>query len=233
MSIHIGTSGFSFDSWRGNFYPKELPAKGFLKHYASRLSAVELNNTFYRMPTTEALQGWRDQVPDGFRFSVKAPQRITHMLRLRGTQETLGVLLERITALSDRLGCVLFQLPPNFKLDIGRLDEFLTELRSRSSELPTAFEFRHPSWFEAPVIELLRRHSVALCIGDPEKDERQAPWVATANFAYVRLRAAGYDEAELQAWAAKIRGLGAAETYVFFKHEVQGPEYAARLRDML
>jgi uncharacterized protein YecE (DUF72 family) len=230
MRVHTGTSGFSFDTWRGGFYPAGLPAKGFLRYYAERLGTVELNNTFYRMPTSAALEGWRDQVPAQFRFSVKAPQRITHMLRLVNTRETLDLLLERVAVLGERLGCVLFQLPPNFKLDLPRLEAFLAELAGRA---PAAFEFRHPSWYDDTVLEALRRHSVALCIGDPEKDERVAPWAVTADFAYVRLRAPGYDEGQLRAWGAKIAALQATEAFVFFKHEVMGPDYAARLRDMV
>jgi uncharacterized protein YecE (DUF72 family) len=231
MIAHTGTSGFSFDAWRGTFYPEGLPAKGFLRHYASQLSTVELNNTFYRMPTSAALQGWRDQVPPTFRFSVKAPRRITHLSRLLNCAETLDLLVERVAVLGDQLACVLFQLPPNMKCDLPRLEAFLDTWAGRAA---AAFEFRHPSWFEDPaVLALLERHRVALCIGDPEKDEREAPWVATAPFAYVRLRAPGYDDAALRSWAEKIRALQAVEAFVFFKHEVEGPDYAARLRDML
>jgi uncharacterized protein YecE (DUF72 family) len=227
MRVHSGTSGFSFPAWKGVFYPEKTPAKGFLSYYASHLGTVELNNTFYRMPQVKDLEGWCAQVPPEFRFAVKAPRRITHLSRLKDCQEPLDALVERLGALGQRLGCVLFQLPPNMKLDHARLEKFLSELGGR---VPTAFEFRHPSWYEASTLDLLREHQVAMCVGDPEDDGNyQAPWISTANFAYVRLRADSYTDAQLREWAVRISRLPAQEAFVFFKHEVTAPEYAQRL----
>lgn len=223
MLVQVGTSGFSYPGWRGAFYPERLPAAEFLAHYATRLGTVELNNTFYRMPSQELVESWVSQVPPGFSFAVKASRGITHIARLERVEVALERFVERCLAFGDRLGCALFQLPPQFKRDEERLGRFLEQLAGR---VPAAFEFRHTSWYEDGVLDLLRAHGAALCIGDPEKEERVAPFVATARFTYARMRRESYSPAELADWAARVRSLDVDRAWVFFKHEILGPEWA-------
>jgi uncharacterized protein YecE (DUF72 family) len=199
-----------------------------LAHYSARLPSVELNNTFYRMPTAQAVEGWRDQVPAEFRFAVKASRRLTHLGRLRNFEEPLGLLLQRLEPFDARLGCVLFQLPPNMRCDAERLEAFLEGLGGR---VPAAFEFRHASWFDEPVFALLRAHGAALCVGYPDT-ELEVPWLATSPMAYVRLRADAYSDADLQRWVDRVRQLDVAQAYVFFKHETAGPSYAMRFMEL-
>src|SRR5437588_1605999 len=153
MDLHVGTSGYSYKEWKGSFYPEKLPAKEMLSYYASRLPAVELNNTFYRLPQRSMVENWRAQVPANFRFAVKASQRITHFKRLKDVGDDARYLLETVSALEDRLGVVLFQLPPNMKKDSARLEGLLESLPATTR---FAFEFRHPSWFEDDVLALLK-----------------------------------------------------------------------------
>ncbi len=221
-----GTSGFSYAEWTGVFYPEELPARERLAYYASRLPAVEINNTFYRMPKAELLAGWAAQVPPSFRFAIKAPQRITHHKRLKDVGEETGYLLSTLAALGERLGCVLFQLPPHLRLDIDRLAAFLDLL---PAGFPAAFEFRHASWFEEPVLMLLRERRLALCLADTG-GEGDPPLTATADWGYVRLRRESYGEGDLAAWASRLASLGWRDAFVFFKHEDAGtgPRLAGR-----
>ena len=156
MSLYVGTSGYSYKEWKGSFYPEKIPAKDMLSYYASRLHAVELNNTFYRLPQPSMVESWKAQVPDDFRFSVKASQRITHFKRLKDAADETRFMLETVSALADRLGVVLFQLPPNMKKDIDRLETFLKAL---PADTPAAFEFRHPTWFDQETPELLRANA--------------------------------------------------------------------------
>jgi uncharacterized protein YecE (DUF72 family) len=225
--LRAGTSGFSYAPWKGTFYPEDLPAKRWLAYYAERLPAVEINNTFYRMPKASVLAGWAEQVPEEFRFAIKASRRITHIRRLKGVEDETGYLVEVLGALGPKLGAVLFQLPPNLKLDLPRLEAFLELLGGR---VPAAFEFRHPSWQEPAVAELLRAHGAALCVADV--DEEPAPELAvTAPFTYLRLRRSAYAAGELAEWVAKLRLSAAPDAYVFFKHEDAGvgPRLAAQL----
>ena len=225
--LRAGTSGFSYEPWRGSFYPEELPTKRWLAYYAERLPAVEINNTFYRMPKASLLAGWAEQVPEDFRFAIKAPRRITHIKRLASVEEETSYLLDVLGALGSRLGVVLFQLPPNLKLDLARLERFLDLLAGR---VPAAFEFRHPAWSDPSVVALLRARGAAVCIADV--DGAPAPEVvATAPFAYVRLRRETYAAGDLAEWVARLRALPVRDTYVFFKHEDAGvgPRLAAEL----
>ena len=153
MQLHVGTSGFSYKEWKGPFYPGDLPAKAMLGFYAERLGSVEINNTFYRLPKASVLEAWCEQVPEAFRFVIKASRRITHFKRLKDAGDETAYLLRTVAALGERLGCLLFQLPPNLKLDLPRLDAFLREL---PAGVPAAFEFRHPSWACAEVLDRLR-----------------------------------------------------------------------------
>jgi uncharacterized protein YecE (DUF72 family) len=230
MKLYVGTSGYSYKEWKGSFYPEKIPAAEMLSYYASRLPAVELNNTFYRMPQRNMIESWRAQVPDGFRFSVKAPQRITHFKRLKEAGEETKYMLETVSALEDRLGVVLFQLPPNMKKDIERLETFLRDL---PLETPAAFEFRHPSWFEDDVIEMLRSQNRALCVSDTD-DLPTSHIDKTADWGYLRLRRVQYSEADLAEWMKRIAGQQWKTAFVFFKHEDEGtgPRLAAQFIDL-
>ena len=227
-ALWIGTSGFSYPEWRGGFYPAGLPPKDFLRHYATRLKAVEIDSTFYRMPTAKALLAWRDATGERFRFAVKAPRRITHAERLTAPSESLDHFQRTLAALGERLGVVLYQLPPNFKADLDRLDAFLERL---STGFRAAFEFRHPSWERPEVFARLRRRGVGLCLRDA--DEGMSAWEPTAPFVYVRLRRSAYPPAELDGWRRRLlawagRGM---DVYAFVKHP-DNPE-AGRMAERL
>lgn len=214
MQIYAGTSGFSYKEWKGRFYPENLPNSEMLSFYSGRLPAVEINNTFYRLPRESVLEGWAARVPDQFRFVIKASRRITHFKRLKGAEEETGYLLRTVGVLGDKLGAVLFQLPPNMKQDLERLDAFLAGLGDPSR---VVFEFRHASWFEEATYDCLRAHGAALCTADT--DEEDAEIVETAPWGYLRLRKTGYGEAELAEWAERVSGAGWERAFVFFKHE--------------
>lgn len=235
MQLYVGTSGFSYKEWRGSFYPEDLPAGEMLRYYGERLPAVEINNTFYRLPTEGVLVSWAEQVPAGFRFALKATQRITHMKRLKGVEVETEVLLRKAGELGQRLGPILFQLPPNLKLDLPRLEAFLDVLPRGAR---AAFEFRHPSWSEPAVSDLLRAHGCARCIADVDPPEPGAPSSpgtgegldATTDWGYLRLRREEYDDQALQAWRDGIAAQPWGTVYVFFKHEDAGagPRLVAR-----
>lgn len=224
MKLYVGTSGFAYKEWKGSFYPHDLPAKQMLRYYGEHFRTVEINNTFYRMPTTALLETWAGEVPADFRFVLKASQRITHQHRLVDADEEVGYLLDVAATLQSRLGALLFQLPPNLKKDAPRLDAFLALLPPPHR---AAFEFRHPSWFDDEVFALLHDHQAALCIAEAEGD-LSVPVVATADWGYLRLRRPDYGEADLQAWAQRVRQQGWQEAFVFFKHEEagRGPQLA-------
>ena len=226
--VLAGTSGFSYRAWRGSFYPDDLAPGDMLAFYAKRLGTVEINNTFYRLPKAELLSGWARQVPAGFRFALKAPQRITHQLRLRDAGEITARFTELSGHLGTKRGPLLFQLPPYLRFDADRLGQFLGAL---PAGLETAFEFRSDTWFNDETYGLLRRHGAALCIADA--DGLTTPPIATAPFGYVRLRRDDYGKQDLDAWAARVRELGPwKRVYIYFKHEDagRGPELA---RDFL
>jgi uncharacterized protein YecE (DUF72 family) len=229
VRLLAGTSGFSYDAWTGPFYPEDLPADGRLAFYATQLPAVEINNTFYRMPKPELLAGWAAQVPPGFRFALKASQRITHIKRLKDAAGEVKFLVGSARQLGEKLGPVLYGLPPNLKKDVPRLAAFLALL---PSDVKSAFEFRNPSWLDDEVFALLKSAGSALCIADDEKGT--TPLVATAPWGYVRLRREDYGEPGLAAWAEKVRGAGWDEAYVFFKHEEEGaaPALARRFAEI-
>ena len=213
--VLVGTSGFSYPAWRGHFYPEDLPPRDMLAFYARRLGTVEINNTFYRLPTVPLLTGWARQVPAAFRFALKAPQRITHQLRLRDAGELTGRFTELAGRLGPKRGPLLFQLPPYLRFDAERLGAFLAAL---PPGLETAFEFRSETWFNDETYGLLTRHRAALCIADAEG--LVTPAVATAPFGYLRLRRDDYTESDLDAWAARVQELGRwKRAYVYFKHE--------------
>jgi uncharacterized protein YecE (DUF72 family) len=228
MRIYIGTSGFSYAPWRGSFYPEKLPATKMLAYYAERLDAVEINNTFYRMPSPEMLGKWAAETPDSFQFALKSPRRITHERKLADVGDTLVRLAEAAGTLGARLGPVLFQLPPTMKKDVPRLQAFVDAL---PAGLRAAVEFRHLSWFETDVYEVLRGRDVALCLA--ESEELETPIEETASWGYLRLRRQDYDDAALDAWADRLKARSWSAAHVFFKHEEegQGPKLAAKLRE--
>lgn len=230
MNLYVGTSGYSYKEWKGNFYPKDLSDKQFLRYYGERFRTVEINNTFYRMPKESVLENWAAEVPADFRFVLKAPQRITHVQRLKDSADSVGYFLRTAGILQDRLGPFLFQLPPNLKKDVARLRDFLALLPRACRP---AFEFRHPTWFDDEVFALLRDRQAALCLSEAEGD-LETPFVTTADWGYLRLRRPDYGDAELTEWVERVRGQQWQDAYVFFKHEDdgKGPEMAQRFLEL-
>lgn len=228
MRMLVGTSGFAYKEWKGSFYPADLSNAAMLSYYAAQFPTVEINNTFYRMPSEAVLAQWSAQVGGDFRFVLKAPQTITHRKRLKQADEPVEYFFRIAATLADRLGPVLVQLPPTFKRDLPRLEAFLA-LPPPGARL--AFEFRHASWFDDDVYAVLRAHDAVLCTAHTE--DGATPLVATSSWGYLRLRNIAYDDAELDAWIARIRGQPWREVYVFFKHEDEatGPRLAARFHE--
>jgi uncharacterized protein YecE (DUF72 family) len=230
MNLYVGTSGYSYKEWKGTFYPKNLPDKQMLRFYGEQFRAVEINSTFRGLPRASVLEAWADAVPADFKFVLKAPQRVTHVLRLKNAGDPVSQLLEVAGTLKERLGPVLFQLPPNFKKDAPRLREFLALLPSRSR---TAFEFRHQSWFDEEVFGLLGDHQAALCIAEAEGD-LEVPFVSTAAWGYLRLRRPDYNDTELKTWVKRVQEQDWQDVFVFFKHEDEGkgPQMAKRFLEL-
>ena len=230
--ILVGTSGFSYAAWRGSFYPEDVPAAGMLRYYAGVFQTVEINHSFYRLPTPALLASWRRETPPTFRFALKAPQRITHQLRLKDATDVTQRFVGLAATLGDQCGPLLFQLPPHLRADLVRLDEFLAVLPPHTD---AAFEFRHPSWFEEPVFEALRAHAAALVWADSEKTPVGESAVATASWGYLRLRRQDYDAEAVAAWADRIRAQAWSDAWVFFKHEDAGtgPALATRLLELV
>jgi uncharacterized protein YecE (DUF72 family) len=234
MRVLVGTSGYSYEEWKGSFYPANLKHGEMLRFYATKLPTVEINNTFYRMPNRELLERWGEEVPRDFVFVLKAPRRITHVRRLAASAEdSVTYFFENASALADRLGPVLFQAPPSLRKDAARLRGFLAALPVGR---PAAFEFRHESWCDDEVYDALRSRNAALVAADTdESGEEGAPLVPTADWGYLRLRRAAYTDADLAAWAERIRAQPWRRAFVFFKHEDAGagPALARRLLDRL
>ncbi|PYS40986.1 MAG: DUF72 domain-containing protein [Acidobacteria bacterium] len=214
--IWFGTSGFSYKEWRPMFYPEGLPDRQFLQYYSGRLNSVEIDSTFYRMPSAKTIEGWKTATSDNFKFTIKASQQITHRQRLKVPSEALEYLLSVVPGLEDRLGIVLYQLPPFFKCDRQRLESFLAVLPRGIS---AAFEFRHPSWFTDDVFRVLQEYNVALCIHDA--DESTTPVELTAGFTYVRLRRSEYTDAKRREWQDRMRAWAQndIEVFAYIKHE--------------
>lgn len=227
MNLYVGTSGYSYKEWKGSFYPKDIAADRMLAYYAQRFRSVEINNTFYRMPSVSVLEGWATEVPPEFRFVLKASRRITHIRRLKEAGDDVAYLLKVSAALGQRLGPLLFQLPPNLKKDLPRLADFLALLPPATR---AAIEFRHQSWFDDDVLDLLRRHGASLCIAEAG-DGVEVPFVSTADWGYLRLRMPEYTDADLRGWLDRVRGQNWRDAFIFFKHEDEGkgPEMASRL----
>jgi uncharacterized protein YecE (DUF72 family) len=226
----VGTSGYSYKQWKGSFYPEDLPDKKMLSYYGSHLNSVEINYTFYRTASVRQLQGWAKEVADSFAFTLKAPRRITHDMRLRDAAERASYFCETAAALKEKLGVLLFQLPPFLKRDLARLEDFLHQL---PPDQRLAFEFRNPTWFADEVYDCLRRFNVALCVVDSE--DREVPLEKTAGFGYFRLRRAEYDGDALAAAAERITAAAAdwSDVFVYFKHEAEGTGYATELAALL
>ena len=227
MRWFAGTSGYGYKEWKGVFYPEKIAPAEMLAYYGRKLPAVEINNTFYRMPRTHVLEGWRDAVPQEFRFVIKAPRRLTHQSRL---DDDGAFLADRVATLEDRLGCVLFQLPPYLRKNVGRLVTFLD---SWPRELPAAFEFRHISWFDEEVMDVLRHRGAAICVSDDGKMDLPAV-IATTDWLYLRLRREAYDAPALAQWLARGNETGARHGFAFFKHEDAGagPKLAAAFLEL-
>jgi uncharacterized protein YecE (DUF72 family) len=219
VKLWVGTSGYSYKAWLGSFYPERLAAKRMLSYYASRLPAVEINNTFYRLPTDTVVRAWAEQVPENFRFVLKAPQRITHLKRLKDAEADVDYLFRVAAELGPKLGAVLFQLPPHFRKDIERLKTFL---RMLPGDAAAAFEFRHPSWFDGEVYACLQEHNRALCSAETDDNEATPDLISCATWGYLRLRRSGYSRAELWRWKDRILSQAWHDAYIFFKHEDEG-----------
>jgi uncharacterized protein YecE (DUF72 family) len=230
MRTFVGTSGWSYREWKGSFYPAKFPARGMLTYYAERFPTVEVNNSFYRIPSERVLAAWAEQVPPQFRFVMKASRWITHNRRLRVDDGSLTKFLRAVSPLGDRLGPTLFQLAPTFQLDLSNLRNFLERLPKR---WPAALEFRHPSWFVDEVYEVLSSRDVPLVTVDEHREDGDGvPLVPTASWGYLRLRRGNYSTADLVSWAERIETQGWTDTYVFLKHEEGSPEGPAVAREL-
>jgi uncharacterized protein YecE (DUF72 family) len=229
--VFVGTSGYNYPEWRGTFYPEKFSTDKMLPYYAERFPTVEINYTFYRIPNEKILAGWSAATPDTFSFTLKAPRRITHDSKLQHCEDLVQTFCRTARTLGPKLGILLFQLPPTAKKDVDVLRNFVSVL---PEDTRAAFEFRHASWLDSDVFDVLRERNLALCIADSEK--MSTPVEMTADYAYFRLRDEGYQQPDIERWAQTIGGLpGVTETFVYFKHEEQGlgPEFAKRLVEAL
>jgi uncharacterized protein YecE (DUF72 family) len=236
VRLLAGTSGYSYKPWKGRFYPADLPDGQMLRFYGEHLPAVEVNNTFYRMPAAAVVARWAEETPADFVFALKAPARITHTKKLGETEDALGYFLKVSAVLGHKRGPVLYQLPPYLRKDTERLRRLLEQLPPDSR---AAVEFRHPSWFDDAVYELLKERGAALCVSDMAGDDEGGPalpavLVPTTTWGYLRLRRVGYDGDALRRWADQIRAQPWQEAFVFFKHEDEGqaPALATQLREL-
>jgi uncharacterized protein YecE (DUF72 family) len=230
--LWVGTSGYNYPEWKGSFYPTDLAAAKMLPYYAARFPTVEINYTFYRMPTEKLVAGWAAQTPSPYQFTLKAPRRITHDSRLKDAGDSVERFCSVASTLGDKLGALLFQLPPFLRKDVPLLDAFLPHL---PAGVRAAFEFRHASWFDEEVFERLAARNLAVCVADSEK--LSTPVRVTADYAYFRLRDEGYQPDDIKQWAETIaRETGSCrDVFVYFKHEEsgKGPEFARLLMDHL
>jgi uncharacterized protein YecE (DUF72 family) len=228
MRIYIGTSGYGYKEWKGRFYPEKISPKEMLRFYSERLSAVEINNTFYHMPKEIVLASWAGQVPDDFIFAIKAPQVITHLKRLKNVNGETEYLFSSLSILDRKLGPVLFQFPKSFHADRPALKDFLGLIPNNMS---CAFEFRSPSWLNVEILDLLSGKGCSLCISDTDENPA-SEIINTAPWGYLRLRRSGYKIADLSRWMKRILSQKWERAFVFFKHEeeAKGPEMAIRFR---
>lgn len=225
--ILVGTSGFSYKEWKGTFYPEKLPSKNYLSFYAEHFKTTEINNSFYRIPNTKTIEGWYDQVPAEFSFTLKLNQKITHVKRLKNADEEMGWFLQSAAGLQEKLGTILVQLPPYARKDAEALSDFLSRYAKKAR---LAFEFRHASWFDDETYSLLKQHRSALAV--VEAEEREAVRELTADFVYMRLRKGDYSKKELAAWAKWIRSMK-VDVYCYLKHDEKAPVLAQQLLNEL
>jgi len=231
MKIYVGTSGYAYKEWKGKFYPEKISPKEMLRFYSERLNAVEINNTFYRMPNESVLMAWAEQVPNGFVFALKAPQVITHLKRLRDVSEETKYLFRTLSVLDRKLGPVLFQFPKSFRAARPLLEDFLALILG---DMACAFEFRSPSWLDHEILDLLRKKGSSLCIADSDENPAQEI-ISTASWGYLRLRRSDYTDAELSDWVERILSQKWERAFVFFKHEDEagGAEMAIRFNELI
>jgi uncharacterized protein YecE (DUF72 family) len=231
MKIYVGTSGFAHKEWKGKFYPEKISPKDMLRFYAGRLNTVEINNTFYHMPTESVLTSWAEQVPDDFVFALKAPQVITHMKQLRNVFEETEYLFRSLSVLDRKLGPVLFQFPKSFRANAPALEDFLPLIPATAS---CAFDFRSPTWLEGGIPDLLRKRECSLCIADADENPAQEI-ISTAPWGYLRLRRSDYTDADLSQWVERILSQKWERAFVFFKHEdeAKGPQMALRFQELV
>jgi uncharacterized protein YecE (DUF72 family) len=231
MKLWIGTSGFQYVEWKGTFYPEDLPTAKMLSFYAKQFSTTEINYTFHRIPAPKTIDNWKAQTPAEFRFALKAPQKITHWSKLRDCADTLEYFCKVVTGLGERLGPVLFQLPPTFKKDADVLTSFLREFPG----MRAAFEFRHDSWFDDEIFDLLKSRNIALCIADTETIA--TPKKITADYGYLRLRREDYTDQDVKGWSDFVREQNSnwKTAFVYFKHEESGmgPKLANQMVQLL
>jgi uncharacterized protein YecE (DUF72 family) len=230
MKLRAGTSGYSYKEWKGNFYPAKIPASEMLAYYAKNFSTVEINNTFYRMPSEKVLLDWSAQVPDDFAFVLKAPRRITHIKKLKDVGDDVAYFVKTAAVLQKKRGPFLWQTPPFLRKEVSILRDFLGLLPPGSQP---AFEFRHRTWFDDEVFDLLRQHNASLCLADAD-NELTIPFVATADWGYLRLRRPEYSDDDLQGWVKRVGQQSWKDAFVFFKHEDAGtgPQFAARFLEL-
>ena len=220
--LYVGTSGYNYKQWKGSFYPEKISDKQMPDFYGEQFRSVEINNSFYRVPKAEVVQGWAERVPDSFRFVLKATRRITHIKRLKQVEDEVAYFTGIANELGDRLGAVLFQLPPNFRKDMERLQVFADLLPAR---LPAAMEFRHDSWFDDEVLACLRARNIALCFAHEDDDsdvDVEQRFHSTADWGYLRLRGTEYDGEQMTEWARRVEAESWKRAFVFFKHEDEG-----------
>ena len=230
MNIYVGTSGFAYREWKGKFYPEKISPGEMLRFYADRFDTVEINNTFYRMPKTEILASWAQQVSEDFLFALKAPQVITHLKQLRNAGADVEFFLRRLSVLETKLGPILFQFSRSFRADHALLRDFLTLI---PPDISCAFDFRSPTWFDQETMDLLSERGFSLCLEDTDESPAEKI-LSTATWGYLRLRRSSYTDSDLSAWAEKIRLQQWKRAYVFFKHEeeAKGPQMAMRFREL-
>jgi len=230
MKIFVGTSGYGYKEWRGKFYPGEISPHAMLNFYAQRFGTVEINNTFYHMPTANIMISWTQQVPVDFVFTFKAPQVITHRKRLRNVGAEIQYLIRTLSVLQGKLGPVLFQFPESFQADPQVFENFLTLI---PDQISCAFEFRNSSWFGNNILGMLQEKRCALCITDTD-DNPAHDVISTAAWGYLRLRRSDYKDADLSHWLKKIRLQQWKKVFVFFKHEdmAKGPELAMNFKKL-
>ena len=228
MKVYTGTSGYGYKEWKGGFYPDKLPSSKMLSYYSTRLETVEINNTYYRMPTLPVVKAWASQVPEGFVFAVKAPQIITHIKRLENVSEETRFFLGSVSALKAKLGCVLFQFPASFRDNQPVLKNFLKLIPQK---FPCAFDFRSATWMNKPTFAQLKNRNFSLCMEDTDEKPLKKI-ISTADWGYFRFRREDYTKAAVKLWAKKVRSQKWKKAFVFFKHEEENASKASKAPEL-